>query len=157
LEFTEIPFNLAGKIYRSAMPYSYYDPRGEILQAYQDHVVSTVVVLAQNANIIEDSGRDLLQLYPQNGLRVLHLATQDFGVPEPDELRQITDEALRRVRSGENIAVHCLKGVGRTGMLLACMAKRVFAFPGEQAIEWVRRYVPGAVETNAQREMVKEF
>ena len=157
MEFTEIPFNLAGSVYRSAMPYGEFDPRGEVFQAYLDHAVSSVVVLVQDENIVEESGRDLLQWYAQKGWRVLHLPIRDYGTPDLVELKEVVDEILRRATSGENVAIHCLKGVGRTGMVLACMAKRVFNLQGVQAIEWVRDYVPGAVETAAQRAVVENY
>lgn len=157
MEFTEIPFNLPGKIYRSAMPYGMYDSRRAIYPAYRQHRVSTVVVLVKREDLIRHSGRDLLQLYEQDGLRVLHLPSQDFGVPDPIELHNIVDEVLQLVQSGENIAVHCLGGIGRTGLFLACLAKRVFGMQGEQAITWLRGYVPGAVETGEQRRVVSEF
>lgn len=157
MEFTEIPFTLPGKIYRSAMPYGIYDPRGAIYPAYRKHQVSTVVVLVKREDLVRHSGRDLLRLYAQDGLRVLHLPSQDFGVPDPVELGRKVDEVLQLAATGENIAIHCLGGIGRTGLFLACLAKRVFAMEGEQAIAWVRGFVPGAVETGEQRQMVNEF
>ena len=119
--------------------------------------MSTVVVLVKREDLIRHSGRDLLQLYAQDGLKVLHLPSQDFGVPDPVELHQKVDEVLQLAQSGENIAVHCLGGIGRTGLFLACLAKRVFGMEGEQAIAWLRGYIPGAVETGEQRQMVNEF
>ena len=157
MELTEIPFSLPGKIYRSAMPYGIYDPRGAIYPAYRERQVSTVVVLVEREDIIRHSGRHLLQVYAQDGLRVLHLPSRDFGVPDPVELHRMVDDVLQLVQSGENIAVHCLGGIGRTGLFLACLAKRVFGMDGEQAITWLRGYVPGAVETGEQRRMVNEF
>lgn len=139
------------------MPYGVYDPRGEIYPAYRENGVSSVVVLVKREDAIRHSGRDLLQLYAQDGLRILHLPSRDYGVPDPDDLRQKVDEVLSLAETGENVAIHCLGGIGRTGLFLACLAKRVYAMEGEAAINWVRRYVPGAVETQEQRQMVNEF
>lgn len=154
---TEIPFGLPGKIYRSAMPYGLYDREGSIFPAYQEAKISTVVVLAESEEIIEKSGRDLLTFYPQQGMGFLHLPIKDFSTPDPFVFRQTVEQVLELVRQGKNIAVHCSGGIGRTGMFAACMAKRVFNIPGEQAIAWVRNYVPGAVETDSQWRFVIEF
>ena len=66
------------------------------------------------------------------------------------KLDQIFGEAL----SGKNIIVHCNGGLGRTGMFLACFAKRVLNISGEQAVTWIRDRIPGAIETDAQYQMV---
>lgn len=157
IPFTELPFGLPGKIYRSAMPFGLYDPRGEIYPAYLDANISTIVVLAETSEILEKSRRDLLMLYRQQGLTILHLPVKDYAVPDPEQFKQVTNTALDLARAGKYIAVHCSGGIGRTGMLAACMAKQVFKIDGEQAIAWVRRFVPGAVETEAQTQFVIDF
>jgi hypothetical protein len=42
-------------------------------------------------------------------------------------------------------------------MLLACLAKQTLGLDGAAAIQWVRQYIPGAVETDAQSQFVNEF
>lgn len=153
----ELPFGLPGKIYRSAMPYGLYDRGGSIFPAYLEAKVSAVVVLAEADEIIEKSGRDLLKLYRQQGMDILHLPIQDYNIPDSILLRQVVDQALALARKGKNVVVHCFGGIGRSGMFLACMAKIVFNITGEEAIAWVREYVPGAVETDSQRQFVIEF
>jgi len=44
--------------------------------------------------------------------------------------------------------------VGRTGLFAACLARRVLGLSGEDAIRWVRRFIPEAVETSEQWQMV---
>jgi protein-tyrosine phosphatase len=157
IPITELPFGLPGKVYRSAMPFGLYDREGKVNLAYLDANITTVVVLAETGEIHEKSGRDLLQLYQQQKMGVLHLPVKDYGIPDPNLLKQTVNEILDLVRQGKNIAVHCSGGIGRTGMLLACMAKQVFHIDGEQAIAWVRKFVPEAVETDSQRQLVIDF
>jgi len=154
---TELPFGLPGRVYRSAMPFGLYDQEGKVYPAYLDANISTVVILAVTSEILEKSGRDLQKLYLQQGMGMLHLPIQDYDIPEPKLLKQTVTEALDLVWQGKNIAIHCSGGIGRTGMMLACMAKQVFHTDGEQAIAWVRKYVPGAVETDSQRQLVIDF
>jgi hypothetical protein len=42
-------------------------------------------------------------------------------------------------------------------MFAACLAKVVFVMDGEEASQWVRQYIPRAVETWEQHHYVKNF
>jgi protein-tyrosine phosphatase len=157
IPITELPFGLPGKVYRSVMPFGLYDREGKVYLAYLEANISTVVILAESSEILAKSGRDLRMLYLQHGMDLLHLPIQDYDIPDPKLLMQTVTAALDLVRHGKNIAIHCSGGIGRTGMMLACMAKLVFHTDGEQSIAWVRKYVPGAVETDSQRQLVIDF
>jgi protein-tyrosine phosphatase len=110
-----------------------------------------------DAECLARSGRHLRQFYESNGLEVIHLPIPDFDVPTQEALSTAIETTLARLRDGKNIAVHCYAGYGRTGMFLACMARRVWGMPAMEAIEWVRSYIPAAVEVPEQVEVVKAF
>lgn len=156
-EFTLLPFKLAGKVYRSALPYGSYDPDGKLLEKYKAEQITLIVVLAEKSEMFGITGRDLIALYQQQAWRVLHMPVKDFAVPYIGDLMQAVSEALKAAGDGENIAIHCSAGIGRTGLFVACMAKQAWGMSGEQAIEWVRQYIPQAVETDAQRQLMMEY
>jgi hypothetical protein len=37
------------------------------------------------------------------------------------------------------------------------MARQLLGLSGDEAIRWVRQYIPGAVETELQEELVNEY
>jgi protein-tyrosine phosphatase len=43
---------------------------------------------------------------------------------------------------------------GRTGLFIASLAKRMLGLAGEEALQWVRHYIPRAVETPEQQRLV---
>jgi protein-tyrosine phosphatase len=153
----ELPFGLPGCIYRGRMPFSAKDPVNEIFPRMQQLGISVVVVLAEREECLTRSGRDLPAFYAQHGLEVIHLPIPDFSIPEQTALSQAVEAALQRAYAGKHILVHCYAGYGRTGMFLACLARRVFQMTAEAAILWVREYVPGAVEVAEQIRVVEEF
>jgi protein-tyrosine phosphatase len=154
---TELPFGFTGRIFRSPMPFGPYDPQGEVFQRYQEQGVVTVLVLAQENELLSKSGRDLYAFYVAHGLEVLHFPIPDFNVPSAELIQAAIDACLQRAKMGRHIAVHCNAGIGRTGLFMACLAKRCLNYSAEEAIAWVRRYIPHAVETADQEQFVLEF
>jgi protein-tyrosine phosphatase len=157
MEFTILPFDFSGKVYRSAMPYSAYDPDGALIQAYLDSDISNVVVLSGISETRQVSGRDLEEMYRNLGIKVLPLPIEDYGVADLDEVRETISEILSRVQTGENVAIHCHAGIGRTGMLVACLVKIGLGYSPEESIQWVREHIPGAIEVPEQEKLVREI
>lgn len=155
---TELPFGLPGKIYRSPMPDSpAFDPDHQVLSAYQEVGIEVVVLLtlADEAETIR--GSDLLQTYHDFGLQVIHAPTRDFSIPEEGVFEPALKTALAAAQNGRTLAIHCHAGVGRTGTFAACLARMVFGFNGQEAIDWVRQFIPTAVENILQAQFVRDF
>jgi len=157
VKLTELPFGLDGKIYRSAMPYGKYDPQGTLIDRYQQMAIDTVVVLAEQAEILAQTGRNLSGLYRELGLDVIHFPIMDFGTPDQEELRPVLDRTVRQAQAGKNIVIHCSAGIGRTGLFTASLAKKVLNLHGREAINWTRQYIPGAIETQEQIDFVRAY
>ena len=155
MPLTELPFGLPGRVFRSPMPFGSYDPQGESLRKFKQEQISVIVLLAEDEECIHKAGRDLRALYLQEGFQVCCLPIPDYGVPAHEDLEQAVEATIEHARAGRNIAVHCSAGIGRTGLFTAFLAKQVLGPSGEDAIAWVRRHIPGAVETPEQRQLVR--
>jgi protein-tyrosine phosphatase len=153
--FTELPFDFAGKVYGSAMPYSReFDPFSVLFERFQQANIDVVVMMARDDEALREAGRDLRQLYAAQGWKVIYIPTPDFSVPPLEDLKRGLDLAQAELAAGKNVVIHCLGGRGRTGLFAACLARRVWALSAAEAIAWVRKYIPGAVERPSQEEMI---
>jgi protein-tyrosine phosphatase len=154
---TELPFDYPGKILRSVMPFGPYDPSGNIFEDYKFHGVSLVVLLAGDEECIAKTGFNLREFYEENGIEVHHLPIPDFNTPEPGPLLAAVDHLARHVESGKHAAVHCAAGIGRTGLVLAALARKSMGLSGNEAVNWVRKSIWGAVETNEQLQFLESL
>lgn len=152
LPFDEIP----GSIYRSPMPFGPYDENHQIYTQILDLEINAVVMLISDDEALEKTGINLKQLYDQDGLQVIYFPIRDFDVPEREQLSIIINQIIRLAYQGKNVLVHCSAGCGRTGLFLAEITKVIKNLPGEEAINWVRKYIPCAIETQEQIDFILE-
>jgi protein-tyrosine phosphatase len=139
------------------MPYSSYDPDGELLSEYRNRDISMVILLSYDEEGLRITGQDLRALYGNEGLDVLYFPIPDFGTPDMAEMREAVQEALDYSQSGKGMVIHCHAGLGRTGMFAACMAKGGLDYSSEEAINWVRNLIPGAVEVPEQELVIRKY
>jgi protein-tyrosine phosphatase len=131
-----------------------YDLHGEVYDRWREERIAVVILLASDEECLHKTGRNLREFYRQGGFEVLYLPIPDFGVPTPEGLEQAVQRTIAYAQADQHIAIHCSAGIGRTGLFLACLAKRVLGITGAEALQWVRRYIPRAVETPEQRRLV---
>ena len=155
--FNALPLGLKGQLYRSVMPFGAYDSDGTLIKRYQSAGIDKVVVLAEQAEIVAQTGRTLNELYVGLALEIEHLPIQDFGVPEPEVLRPVIAAVISDLQAGRNLVVHCSAGKGRTGLFVACFAKTIFEISGQEAVDWTREFIPGAIETPEQKEFILAY
>jgi protein-tyrosine phosphatase len=157
LSLTVYPFNLRGQVYGSPMPFGLYDHGGTLLQELKAANVTAVVLLAEIEECREKTGRDLLALYEEEGLRVLSLPTPNYGIPSNGQLADVLKQARGRASDGHNVLIHCSAGLGRTALFAALLAKDVLGLSGREAIEWLGRHKPDALLTPAQIMMLMAY
>lgn len=157
MTITELTLGLPGQVYRCPMPFGEFDPGENLFSQLINNKVTCVVLLASDDECIRKTSMNLREMYTRAGMSVIHLPSQDYGVPDEGELRNSVERAVQILQDGHNLAIHCSAGIGRTGTFAACLAKCARGVTGEQAIEWIRQLVPGAVETDEQERLVLDF
>lgn len=93
----------------------------------------------------------------EHGLLFDYFAIVDRGVPEraafAEKVRVLSDA----VKAGETVAVHCRAGIGRSGLMCACILIRLGVDP-ETAIETVSRSRGVAIpDTAEQAAFIRSF
>jgi protein-tyrosine phosphatase len=141
---------LPGRLYAGPRPAW---PFESSVAALVDHGITTIACLLEPGEF----PADLRNAYEEVGLKLLWFPVADFEPPRDAAAFAVFLQVLvTRLESGENLYVHCLGGIGRTGTLLGCLFKLL----GETGdpIKLVRSiYARSAVESPAQLRFVKDF
>lgn len=147
---TELPLGLPGKIYVGPMPYGYFDPDGKALDDFERGNISLVVMLVEEAEYRQIAGIDLPAVYKDGGYDVIHLPLRDFSIPPQGFFDTTVAEIITRAGENRNVAIHCHAGLGRAGLVAGLVIMRVLELTGEQAVKWLRGYVPGSLPSSGQ-------
>ena len=134
------------------MPFSGFDPDGLALEEFKKANIDTVVIIFD----VDCKINQLLDKYTQTGIRSMFLPTYP-DIPKEKSLKRVIKVIINLAKDGENVGVHCLAGIGRTGLVMACLAIEILEITGDQAIEFVRKYIPGALETSGQVELARSY
>ena len=90
-------------------------------------------------------------------VKYLHVLSNDMGVPEFVDLVSAVDFIHRRITHNEPVLVHCLAGMGRTGVILACYLVKYQKMSASEATEKVREERPGSIQSYPQEEIIFQF
>lgn len=119
--------------------------------------VRHLVLLVEDSELERWGDLDIVQRGDAAGVLIHRFPMADGGTPRDlGEMQQILDTIRSGQRDG-NVAIACMGGVGRTGMVAACHLVERGLSPRD-AIATVRAVRhPGAVETHAQEEFVLRY
>ena len=90
-------------------------------------------------------------------INYLHVLSNDMGVPEFNDLIDTVDFIHRRITSNEPVLVHCLAGMGRTGVILACYLVKYQNMSADEATQKVREERSGSIQSYPQEEIIFQF
>lgn len=156
----KIPFDgVSGQIFGGQMPKAMRDvkQREKVAAELHEAAINTIVLLCPSHECQKGTGIDLAKFYQESGFEVIQFPIKNFSVPKTDALVDLIDRIHEQALKGLNIMVHCKGGKGRTGLILACLKRKVEGCDADSAIHMVQQSIPGAVETPAQRELVASF
>ncbi len=128
----------------------------DLLQLKNDGV-DVVIPLITDDEFYHFGVEDLLEEYKTNGFLVHRLPIMDQLVSSEQEMRSLMKVMDENIKAGKKIMVHCVGGLGRSGMVAASYLKFLGLSPGE-AIATIRiSRGPRAVESKIQEEFVQNI
>jgi protein-tyrosine phosphatase len=147
-----------GKLYRAQMPRGLSGSLEKGIQELKDKKITRIFLLCQDEECNRATGLELRKFYSERGIKVVYFPVKDFGAWNQQEFNQKVNQLYCHLLEGDNIAVHCMGGIGRTGTIIAAVAAKVLQMDGLQAKAFVRKYShPTSVETKAQEELICNF
>lgn len=145
-----------GGLFVSPMPFGPYDTRNELLRRYRDEGIEFVVPLVTDEEIARKARRDVLGAYTRAGIQAIRFPIRDLTSPELDAVRELVRTVVPYIRAGARVAVHCNAGVGRTGVIVACLVSCLLGIGGREAIEYVQSRMATQL-TDSQKRTVERF
>ena len=116
------------------------------------HKVALMVGLIEDTELCCIDYDDVVDAARRALIRTTRFPLRDFSAPPPaqeHDWQKLLSDAARVLRQGRSIAVHCMAGDGRSGLLAACLLVDL-GFPATYALRELRAARPQAIETGVQ-------
>ncbi len=120
------------------------------LAVLRDEGITAVVCLVPHEELERYGVPNLLDAYLSVGIEVLHLPVLDQQGASAGQLLETTTWIAQRVSAGRSVLIHCVGGLGRSGMVAACYLLGCGASIDEALAAVRAARGPRAVETAIQ-------
>lgn len=166
MPFQPVEYRIGTRIiYTSSAPcidYEWQSPAGKkmcferVAEEMKHLKVSGVVVLLEESEIQETYGGKLKSTYESFGFKVIHYPIRDHSIPRDMKSFSDLQSKLVEMTEKDQILVHCLGGLGRSGTVLAGLFITL-GNDAEKAIQMVRVKNTRAVETEEQERFLRDY
>jgi protein-tyrosine phosphatase len=129
------------------------------IQIIKDLNIKCLISLMEKDELNHFGAGNLFKELDQNKIKWIHFEIKNFGIPtlnQENELNSHIKTVSQKILNGENVYIHCMAGLGRTGMLAALILTKL-GLQTKQSIKIIRNNRPGSIETEAQENYVYEF
>ncbi len=130
---------------------------GHDMQVLAREQVKRVLVLLPTVELEHYGVGELLAAYREAGLLVQQLPILDQKACSVEDMQAALRWVEQGLQQGEKIVVHCVGGLGRSGMAAAALLKTRGASSDEAIAEVRVARSPRAIETRVQEDFVQEF
>lgn len=146
---------LPGKRSHGQAGHHWRDLAADVDRLRNEYGCYVLVLLVQDQELVQSRVSGLPAAMAARGIRVLRYPIPDGGVPaDPKSFRRLLDDVIRRLLSGQTVVIACRGGLGRTGLVVACLVRDLGGMGADSAIEGARIFRHGAVETKTQEAFV---
>jgi protein-tyrosine phosphatase/nicotinamidase-related amidase len=129
----------------------------EDLKQLKEYGVDTIIPLITADEFGHFGVSDLLEKYEEYGFNIHSLPIMDQLVSSEEEMVDMVHYLDRAVLKGEKVLLHCVGGLGRSGLVAASYLKYK-GLNSDEAIKAVRKVRgPRTVESKIQEEFVKSI
>ena len=122
----------------------------------EKHHAHVLVSLVEDHELTELRIEGLVAACEAHHIRVLRRPFPDQGVPSLQLAKSTVTEILEAVGRRENVVIHCKGGLGRTGVIAACVLVATGVDPA-RAMDAVRKARPDTIENQAQVKVIQAF
>jgi protein-tyrosine phosphatase/nicotinamidase-related amidase len=127
------------------------------IQQIKKYEIDIIIPLITDDEFHKFGVDDLLKEYDENGFEVHRLRIMDQLVSSKEEMQDLVKFMDAQILDGKKIMIHCVGGLGRSGMAAASYLK-FKGLSADKAIEVIRETRgPRAVESEVQENFVREI
>ncbi|MBV6493505.1 MAG: hypothetical protein LDLANPLL_01528 [Turneriella sp.] len=128
------------------------------ITALKEANVKAIVPLITANEFLEYGVENLLEKYTEAQFDILHIPIKDQGVPTVLQVEEVLAFIKKHTDAKKRVVIHCVGGLGRTGVVVALYLRRFAGLDGDEAIYRVRAArSPRAVENLDQENFVRNY
>ena len=159
IDFINEKYTKSGKIGLTILPGRKDNSRvlGADIKSIIDSGITHVITLVTNEELIRYGVEDLVSEFKKAGLVTKRFPINDQGVSTIEETNEVVNWMETNLNNSANIMIHCVGGLGRTGLVSASYLINQ-GLSAQDAINEIRSIrTKRAIESKKQEEFVSQF